>query len=155
MKNQNEIENMEDANILIDGIDYNDTSIDTINESSVTYPGNEFTTSKLQNCKVYIHTAEGPIPHFHIRSLHTNQEEICIELKEPKYFVHGAKFENNSQCKDLYDWCTRKPSKYKGLTNWERLCYEWNRSVPNGQKINFEYEKQPDYVTQPNYLLLR
>ena len=97
-------------------------------------------------CKIQMYSNEGPIPHFHIEN--KNKSFICcIRLDKPEYFKHGFKTGdlNNKQIKELIKVLNEKPEKDE-MTNFEAMCFYWNRDVSiKGPKLKKPYT-MPDYT---------
>ena len=89
-------------------------------------------------CKAYfsvnIYSGEGPIPHFHIKNIQTN-EEACVRIDCAEYFPHSDKTMvlNSGQRKALVDFLNERPSlpEYLGLSNYELIWMQWNINNPS------------------------
>ena len=99
-------------------------------------------------CKIYVYSGEGTIPHFHI--IPKNDIECCICIYEPLYFNHGNKQGklNSKQRKILNEWLKEANYANSKLTNWEGIAYAW--FIGNGDKYIPKNPKQPNYSDMEN-----
>lgn len=105
----------------------------------------------LGDCKIYVYSNEGPIPHFHLIS-ESNNFEACICIFEPIYFDHGSKTGtlNSNQRKLLNEWMSSVITDYGvNATNWQMLIFAWRMN--NGDKYIPKNPKQPDYTQMKNF----
>lgn len=100
-------------------------------------------SNNIGECKIYVYSNEGTIPHFHIIS--KNNQESCICIYEPLYFNHGSKVMrlNSKQRKELDNWLNQLSDVNRSNTNWDIIDIAW--------KIGNGYEYVPKNAEKPNY----
>lgn len=132
--------------VTIGTIDFSDPINEYGIESSKNYPN----ISKLGKCDVRVYEHEGMIPHVHI---YGPEKEICVALKENKYFSHEpqhSQFSNAKQKIDFDNWF-RKPNikvsgdEHKNYTNYQAAVVKWNSL--NKHATMDSNHPQPDYST--------
>lgn len=98
----------------------------------------------IGQCKIFVYSNEGKIPHFHIISKKGN-EECCVCIYQPLYFNHGNKQLqlNSKQRKILNEWLQSPSEIVSGATNWGVLSGFW---IGGNGKDNV-----PEKLVQPNY----
>lgn len=110
---------------------------------------------KLGQCKVIVHTKEGQVPHFHLKS--KGKDRVCVCIYSNQYFQHGKNDGslNSSQRQELDEWMSKPyidkdhpEEEDKDYTNWVKTKEVWEENNP---KCLFPKEskvaKQPDYST--------
>lgn len=123
---------------------------DSINEYSIESSKNHPNISKLGKCDVRVYDNEGMIPHVHI---YGPGKEICVALKENKYFSHEpqhSQFNNAKQKADFDNWLRKinvKVSASDGVTytNYQAAVSKWNKLNEHAE-MDYNYP-QPDYST--------
>lgn len=100
--------------------------------------------NNVGECKIYIYSDEGNVPHFHIIP-NNRKEECCICIYQPLYFNHGSKQMrlNSKQRKILNDWMNSPSKVAPEVTNWRLISIFWQTG--NGNK------NVPKNPIQPNY----
>lgn len=101
---------------------------------------------------IRVYGNEGPIPHFHFYETQGGRSG-CIKILEASYFVHGRyadslkRWEREELMKWLKDYDEDSLEFGWKRTNWEVLCYEWNKNNP-------QYKLKTVRLPLPNYLNL-
>ena len=98
--------------------------------------------------RILVYTNDpGNIPHFHIVDSDTNGHffNCCIEIKNNRYFKHGAKTDtlNNRDRKGLVGFLNSIDKDF-GIPYWRVLLIEWNRNNSNVQVD--KDQPMPDYL---------
>lgn len=100
----------------------------------------------IGECKIYLYSDEGLIPHFHIIPK-KGGKECCICIYQPYYFNHGITEQvrlNSKQRKILNEWMNQ-PSKLEPvISNWKIVSGFW-------QTGNEDDPNVPENPVQPNY----
>lgn len=126
-----------------DSIVYSSTipfaNFDIIEEVQITNKHNPLTIDKLGNCKVYVYTGEGQIPHFHINS-DDDKFKSCVCIYSNHYFAHGGKYTNqfnNKQRKQFNSWME---------DNWDIIKNAWEKGNPD-----CKFPEKDKVSTKPHY----
>lgn len=101
--------------------------------------------NNIGECKIYVYSNEGKIPHFHIIPK-KGGEECCVCIYQPYYFNHEIEQVqlNSKQRKILNEWLNQ-PSKLEPvISNWKIVSGFW-------QTGNEDDPNVPENPVQPNY----
>ena len=106
----------------------------------------------IDNLEIFVSTDDsGNIAHFHIRDSNDQEKfHTCIEIENPKYFLHGNKNDilNSNQKKKLSKFMSAPVAieryKNKFTNNWELICFLWD--INNSDKQISRNTPMPDYT---------
>ena len=114
---------------------------------------NEDCTGKINfpndvgECKIYLYSDEGALPHFHIIPK-KGGKECCVCIYQPLYFNHGTGTEqmilNSEQKKILNEWISKPSKVLPEISNWRIISLFW-------QTGNEDDPNVPENPVQPNY----
>lgn len=104
-------------------------------------------SNKIGECKVYVYSNEGTIPHFHL--IASDGQESCICIYESLYFNHGSKTMklNSKQRKELDSWLSKPCQSNEKISNWKNINIVWK--VGNGK------DNVPKDATKPDYRYMK
>lgn len=101
----------------------------------------------IGECKIYVYSNEGTIPHFHLIK---DKFESCICIYESLYFNHGLKQSrlNSKQRKILNNWLDLPSIPNPKISNWDMLHIAWYGG--NGDKYIPKNPSKPNYTNMEN-----
>lgn len=99
---------------------------------------------------IKVYGGEGPIPHFHFYETQSRRAG-CLKILEASYSVHGRYLDDlkRDERRELVDWLRAlDPEALEQgwkRTNWQAICYEWNKNNPQ-YKLENPNPPIPDYM---------